>query len=207
MKRRVTIHPHGSLRRIFSEPITIMARTAHEAVEMLTSQLPGFQPTAQGYKHVRLEGFPTLASLHDDLQVDELHLYPQMSGGKNGGFTQILIGAALMAVAFIAAPFTAGMSLGAAFGAMAAGAGTFGTMITTSLFMMGASTMIGGLVSLIMPQPTLSPGSQQEASKYLGAPSSTTKIGTTIRVIYGLRRVGFHYLSFGTNARNYVPST
>lgn len=203
MKRRVTVHLHGSLRKIHAEPIPVSAASAREALELVTSQLPGFQPTAQGYKHIRLEGFSTVASLEDDLKVDEIHVYPQLNGGKNGGFTQILVAAAMIAVAFVVA---GPGGIAAAASAVAAGTATFGQLVIASLFMMGVSTAIGGLVNLLFPQPTMNPGKDQDASKYLGVPSSTTKIGTTIRVIYGLRRVGFHYLSFNTNARNYNPT-
>lgn len=202
MKRRVKVHLHGSLRKIHPGPITVSASTAYEATELVTSQLPGFQPTAQGYKHIRLEGFLTEGSLREDLTVDELHIYPQLNGGKNGGFVQILVAAAMMAVLFVVAG-PAGIA--ASVSAVVAGTAGFGQVLVASLFMMSVSTAIGGLTALLFPQPTMNPGNNQEASKYLGVPSSTTKIGTTIRVIYGLRRVGFHYLSFNTNARSYKP--
>lgn len=206
MKRRISVHLHGSLRKIHPEPITIVAATAADAIELITKQLPGFQPTAAGYKHVRVEGHATLERLHDPLKVDELHIYPQMNGGKNGGFTQILIGIALVGLTIITAGGFAGVAAAVA-GSMAAGA-TFGMVLTATMFMMGVSTVIGGLITLMMPQPSLGGNaSQQEASKYLGVPSSTTRIGTTVRVIYGLRRVGFHYLSFAQNSRNYAPAT
>lgn len=204
MKRRVTIHLHGSLRKIHADPVPVYASSPAEALELVTCQLPGFQPTAQGYKHVRVEGFPSEAALRGDLLVDELHIYPQMNGGKNTGFTQILVGFAMIAATVITAGGFAGVA--AAMSATMAGTAGFGAMLTASVFMMGVSTVIGGLTSLLMPQPTMSPGNAQEASKYLGGGGSTTKIGTTIRVIYGLRRVNFHYLSFSTSSRNYRPT-
>jgi predicted phage tail protein len=208
MKRLISIHLHGSLRKIHAETIKVWAESAFDAITLATTQLAGFKPTAAGYKRVRVAGFDKIEDFHNPITVDELHLYPQLNGGKNGGFTQILIGATLIAAAFVLAPLTAGMSLGLAFGAMAAGAGTLGTMVVTSLFMIGVSTAIGGLTQLIMPQPSLGGSdANQEASKYLGVPGSTTAIGTTIRVIYGFRRVGFQFLSFNTNARNYAPGS
>lgn len=198
----IEVHLHGSLRKIHPAPIRVAASTAAEAIELITSQLPGFQPTAQGYKHIRVEGYPSEAALRGPLQGDELHVYPQMNGGKNGGFTQILIGAALIAATVVTAGGFAGVA--AAVSTTMAGTAGFGAMLTATVFMTGVSAVIGGLTTLLMPQPTM--GNAQEASKYLGVPSSTTKIGTTIRVIYGLRRVGFHYLAFNTNARNYNPS-
>lgn len=200
----IEVHLHGSLRKIHPEPIRIFASTAAEALELITSQLPGFQPTAQGYKHVRVEGFSSEADLRQPLDQAELHIYPQMNGGKNQGFTQILIGAALIAATIVTAGGFAGVA--GAVGATMAGTAGFGAMLTATVFMTGVSMVMGGLVSLLMPQPSLSQSNSQEASKYLGTPSSTTKIGTTIRVIYGLRRVGFHFLSFNTNARNYSPA-
>lgn len=200
----IEVHLHGSLRKIHPEPIRIFASTAAEALELLTSQLPGFQPTAQGYKHVRVEGFSSEQALREPLDQAELHVYPQMNGGKNGGFTQILVGAVLIAATIVTAGGFAGVA--GAVGATMAGTAGFGAMLTATVFMTGVSMVMGGLVSLLMPQPSMSTSNSQEASKYLGSPSSTTKIGTTIRVIYGLRRVGFHFLSFQTNARNYSPA-
>ena len=200
----INVHLHGSLRKLASGPIRVAAATAAEAIELITSQLPGFQPTAQGYKHIRVADYPTVEELHRPLKGEDLHIYPQMNGGKDQGFVQILIGAALIAATVVTAGGFAGVA--AAVSTTMAGTAGFGAMLTATVFMTGVSTVIGGLVSLIMPQPTMNPGNAQEASKYLGVPSSTTKIGTTIRVIYGLRRVGFHYLAFNTNARNYTPS-
>lgn len=207
LKRRITIHLHGSLRKLWPDPIEVVAATAHEALELVTPQIPGFQPTATGYKRVVVGGCDTYEDLHNPLSSDDLHIYPQLNGGKNGGVTQILVGVALVGLAFV----TAGASLaglGAAVSATMAGGATFGAVMSTTLFMIGVSTVIGGLVTLIMPQPSLgNNATEAEASKYLGVPQSTTKIGTLIRVIYGKRRVGFHYLSFNQNARNYRPST
>lgn len=200
----INVHLHGSLRKIHPDPIRVGVSTAAEAIELITSQLPGFQPTAQGYKHIRVEGCSTLDDLHRPIEGDELHIYPQMNGGKNGGFTQILIGAALIGATIITGGGFAGIA--AAVSTTMTGAAGFASMLQATVFMMGVSTVIGGLVSLVMPQPKMNPGNSQEASKYLGPPSSTTKVGTVIRVIYGLRRVGFHYLSFNSNARNYRPS-
>lgn len=204
MLKKVTVHLHGSLRKIHPDPIVIHAKTAHQALELVTTQLPGFQPTGQGYKHVRVADHPTIERLHDPLETNELHVYPQMNGGKNGGFVQVLVGAALIGLTIITAGGFAGVA--GAISATMAGTAGFGAMLTATMFMMGVSTVIGGVINLLMPQPSLgSNANQQEASKYLGVPQSTTKIGTLIRVIYGERRVGFHYLSFAQNARNYNP--
>jgi predicted phage tail protein len=200
MTKRIQVFLHGSLRKIHPEPIEISAGTAWQAIEMVTTQLPGFQPTAQGYKSIRVAGHPTVERLHDPLTDDELHIYPQISGGKNGGFVQVLVGVALIGITLITAGGAAGVATAIA-GSMQAGA-TFGMVMTATAFMMGVSTVIGGIVTLLMPQPSMgNNATAQEASKYLGVPQSTTAIGTTIRVIYGMRRVGFHYLSFVQNAK------
>lgn len=201
--RRVRVHLRGSLRSIHNGPIEVVVHTAAEAIAAVCGQLPGFKPDANGYKRIRVKDHPTEASLYEDLAVDDLHIFPQVNGGKNSGFTQILVAAVLIAAVFVTMGGAAGLV--AAGGALAAGTATFGQFLAVSLFMTGVSMAIGGLLAILMPAPSMDGPKAVEGSKYLGTPRSTVAIGTTIRVIYGERRVGFHILAVNVNARNYAP--
>lgn len=200
--KRVKVFLRGSLRKIHAEPIEVEVNTVAEAIEAVCGQLEGFKPDANGHKRVKIKDHPTEASLYEPISVDEIHIFPQLNGGKNGGWTQIIVSAVLITAAFfIAGP--AGMA--AAGSAMAAGTATLAQFMAVSLFMVGISTGIGGLLTLLMPAPSMDTAKQDEASKYLGTPKTTVAIGTTIRVIYGFRRVGFHIIAVNVNARNYAP--
>lgn len=180
MKRLVRVHLRGSFRGFHDGPVEVMAATAAEAVERVTSQLPGFQPTAQGPLVVRVGGHHTVQDLERPIEVDDLHLFPEFAGGKNNGFLQVIIGAVLIVVALVAIAF--GFPL-----------------LGTALFMMGVNMVIGGLIQLLFPAPELN-NKQEDPSRYLGTPQTTVKIGTPIRVFYGRRKAGFHLLSFNMHA-------
>jgi predicted phage tail protein len=185
---RVRIILRGPLRDLHSGPIEVVARTAAEALEQL-GQIPGLRPDANGPKRLRVGGMPTQAQLHEPLEVEELHLFPQVNGGGNSGFIQVLIGIILIAVLVI----TVGVAgIGAALTAGAAS--TLTTLAIATVFMIGVNLIIGGLMSMLFPQPEL--GKQGKGSMYLGPPQSTTRIGTPIAVQYGRRKRGFHYLSY-----------
>jgi predicted phage tail protein len=106
----------------------------------------------------------------------DIHLIPQLNGGKNGGFFQVLIGAVLVA---------------ASFAATALGLPTIGGI----LLKVGITLMIGGVLQLLQ-QPPRENDSNSKKNHYLGSPQNTTQIGTTIPILCGRRKVGGQFLSF-----------
>jgi predicted phage tail protein len=175
MQRR--IHLHGSLKSIHPEPIVVNTATIAEAMKMLTTQLPGFRPDpVKGYRRIRVVGHESLESL---LAVNttsaEIHVYPQLNGGKQGGFLQILLGAALIAASFIPG---------------------VGTVLAPILFNLGAAMLLGGVLAFFNTPKTDKKDGAQNKSYYLGAPKNTVAIGTRIPILYGRRLVGGHYISF-----------
>jgi predicted phage tail protein len=176
---RVKVQLHGSLKAIHPDPIYVNVDTAAEAVEAVTRQLEGFKPDANGRKRIRVVGFHTIEDLYADLKTEVLDIVPQLNGGKQGGFVQILLGAALVAASF----FVPGIW-------------------SSFLLSLGASMALGGIASLLAPAPEADKNKNIE-NRYLGAPGNTTKIGTRIPIVYGMDRVYGHYLSFDISALNY----
>mgnify|MGYP006912947115 CR=1 FL=1 len=166
---------HGHLKRFHEGPIRIVARTAAEAVEAVSRQL---FPTRQ---RVKVVGCETEEDLFRDLgdQI-EIHIVPQLNGGKRGGLLQILLGVALVAIGFFIGPAT-----------------WLGSMVMK----VGAIAVLGGLAQILAPQPE--DDKEQDRSRYLGAPRNTVQIGTRIPILYGKRRVWGHYLAFDINAKDY----
>lgn len=180
------VYLHGYFAAFHEGPITIVGDTVAEIVEGVTRQVKGFQPDpVRGRHRVKVAGFDTEESLHAELgpEVEEIHLVPQMSGGKKGGLLQILLGAVLIGV---------GLLLGA------------GTLIGSLAMKVGALALLGGLTALLAPQPEADSNDQRRSS-YLGAPKNTVAIGTRIPILYGEHRVYGHFLSFDINAIEYKP--
>lgn len=168
---------HGHLASYHDGPLRIVGQTIAEVVEGVTRLLPGFRPhPIHGHQRIKVIGCETEADLQQLLEQDtEIHIVPQLSGGKKGGLTQILIGAALVGIGL----FT--------FGA--------GTALGSLLIKVGALALLGGLAQLLSPTPEDDKDSELK-SRYLGSPKNTVEIGTRIPILYGETRVYGHYLSF-----------
>lgn len=177
---RIKVFLHGYLKEFSNGPIEIEAETMAQAVEGVTRQLPGFKPNAvRGRHRITAIGYERVEELYGTPKSDELHIFPQFSGGKSGGFLQILLGAALFAVSFLLP------------GSMSVLAG-----IVKSV---GISMLLGGIAQLLAPQPS---SEDQKKSRYLGAPKNTVAMGTRIPILYGTFRVYGHYLSFDIDAKD-----
>ncbi len=124
-------------------------KTGAEAIRALATQLPAFrQKLSDGWYQVRISGRDVstsglTAQLHETLPDGAvIHIVPRVAGAKSGGVFQIVLGAAAIAGSF----FTAGATL-AAWGA-AIGAGG----MTSILFSLGASMVLGGVAQMLAPK-------------------------------------------------------
>lgn len=169
---KVKVHLHGYFSSFHKGPIEVDVETVAEAVTLVTKQLPGFKPNAvRGRHRVAIAGCERVEDLYRAPKDGEIHLVPQFAGGKKGGFLQIVLGAALVAVGFF--------------------------MAMPWLMQAGALMFLGGLAQFLMPTPN---SENEKKSRYLGAPGNTVEIGTRIPVLYGEDLVYGHYLSFDTDA-------
>lgn len=193
-EREVKVILHGSLRKFHGGSITLSGHSASEIVNGLYQLTPELKHlSGEDRPTLSVMGFKTRESFFEPLPVDleELHIVPKMAGGK-GGFFKILVGAALIAVAFYNPTLmVGGFQLG----------GTTGI-----LFNMGLSLVLGGFLEMLSPQPKAdkfgNSDADPEASKYLGANQNTVKIGTRIPLLYGEHLAFGHYLSFDVDAKD-----
>lgn len=180
MRRRIYLH--GSLKEIHPDPIEVVAETVAEAIKLVSLQLPGFAPNAvDGYKRIKVVGFETLDSLFAASDQQDLHLIPQYCGGKQGGFIQILIGAALVAASF----FTGGTAL---------------AFLGPLMMRVGVMLILGGVLQLFNQPKRDDKDGEQRKNHYLGGARNTVDIGTRIPILCGRRKIGGHYLSFNISA-------
>lgn len=174
------IHLHGNLKSIHPEVIEIHAESVAEALKAITRQLPGFAGNAAtGPLRVKVVGFESLESLVVPSSQRDLHIFPQLNGGKNGGFFQVLIGAVLIAASFL--PIV-------------------GQTFAPILLKVGIMMVLGGLLQMINTPKRDNKDSVEKKSHYLGAPKNTVEIGTRIPILCGEDKIGGHYLSFNIDA-------
>lgn len=198
MSSKVKVILHGYLKDLCQSGLEFSGATAAEVINGLCKQTKAFNVNFDQPKHrIKVVGFPTKDSLYAPLAVTELHLVPQMNGGKSGGFVQIVVGTVLIATAFaLAGP--AGL----------AAAGSFSAAGVT--FSLGLSLVLGGLLQLISPAPKMDgSGNVQdpEGSKYLGSGQNTVAIGTRIPLLYGKHLIYGHFLSFDIDAVDVASTT
>lgn len=169
---KVKVFLHGYFAKFHEGPIEVVASTVAEAIALVTPQLPGFRPNAVHGRHrISVVGCDKVEDLYRPAKDGEIHLIPQFAGGKKGGFLQILLGVALVAVGWFA---------GIGF-----------------LVQAGALAFLGGVAQMLSPAPDSEDGKK---SHYLGASENTVQIGTRIPILYGEDLVAGHYLSFDTDA-------
>lgn len=193
LEREVKIILHGPLKKLYPEGLVLRGTTMAEIYTGLKKIIPELNPIAgRAPKLVQVLGFNTRDSFFSPLLPDfkEAHIVPAMTGGKGGGFMNVILGSVFIAAAFLLPPAIAGATLFAS------------TTVGSALFSLGASLVLGGLLSFLSPAPSLDAGSTKEveASKYLGAGQNTVKIGTRIPILYGRYKVYGHYLSFNVDA-------
>lgn len=185
MRRKIILH--GSLRKLYPHEIIVDTETVAEAIKAMCTVTRGvFNPKPGNSRYaIQVAGYDTSDALYATSFDEEIHIYPQFSGGKDG-FFQIIIGAALVGVSF-----------------------ALGGPIGTALLGMGLSLALGGVMSLMSPAPQMDTGTQEqdpEASRYLAATGNTVKIGTRIPILYGEHLVFGHILSFNVNAFDRMAS-
>lgn len=199
--KKIKVYFHGYLKKLFPKPIELQAETAYEAIRNISFNYPQFKaPLDIGRYRIRIKDYDSLESLKVPLFTDNLHIYPFFKMGKSSGWVQIAIGVALVALGGVGlAVYGAGLAASAAAGSGLAAAGLAGL---NGLVYAGVGMLVGGVISLLAPQPKLDNDmvSDPSASKYLGAPKNTVAVGTRIPIGYGLFRVYGHYISFNINA-------
>lgn len=179
------IHLHGELQDRYGDVFEIQARSAADAIEGLSRQLPDWPSELL----IDVVGFETIDKLHAELEASEIHLVPAMFGG--GAVGKILIGVALIAFVFLAP------GLGIVLSQTLAGA-ILGT---------GIGLALGGVMQLFMKAPSISKSEDPPASKYFGINSNTAESGTNITLAYGRINLFGHWLSLQSDSDNLVIGT
>jgi len=157
--------------------------TPAEAVRFLVANWPDLQG------HMA-EQYYKISTGDVDLEQEELH-YPASNevkiipviGGAGGNTTRILIGAALIAGAFMV-PGGFALSAGLKAGFVAEGATL--AWYAKAMATVGASLVLGGIAGMLTPVPKKPEFEQDPKLSYsFGGVQNTTRAGTPVPIIYG----------------------
>lgn len=180
---------HGALASPGQTSVKVNCRSAAQAIELLSPQIKTLKPDAvNGRKRIMLSNIDTEADLYADHPHETLHVMPALAMAKDDRMTNIIIGATLIVI-------------GITIGNMELG--KLGMQIAVATTAAGIGLVVGGLIAYLSPQPD-SESSSDQRSKYLGPVQNTTRVGTTIPLLYGRRRVGGHFLSMQIDAKEVV---
>lgn len=185
MKRRmVQVKLLGELGRRFGRSYSFMVRNPRDVISALANQLDGFKEYLCG-AHENGMGFKLIDEDPDGMDYDgvlmsckQLIIAPVISGsgGKGMSIGQILIGAALIGLAFIPGVGTVA----------AAGAAAKFSTVGTILFSLGTSLVLTGIAGLLTP-PVKTPSSdsaKKDSFMFDRAVELTTQ-GYPIPLLYG----------------------
>lgn len=184
---------HGYLKEFFPNGrLEVAASSAAEAISALEGRL-GFRREDGDRHHVVLPDFQSRDALFATTDRTEIHLVPALEGaGGRPGVMQIVIGAAM--IYFSGGLASAYLGAGASAASVAA--------LSGSIALTGAMMVLGGVLQMLMPQPTIKDSNGQDRSNYLPANKNTVAIGTPIPLLIGKRRVYGQFLSFDIDAKD-----
>jgi predicted phage tail protein len=197
-RRWVEVKLLGELGRKFGRHYRFMALNAREVIIALSRQIEGFQEYLAN-AHENGIGFKLVTKDPEGLDYDGVFLscdrlvMAPIVTGAGGNVGQILIGAALIALAFIP-----GVGTVAATGAFSS--------VGTALFGLGASLFLTGIAGLLSPpvQTPTSDTKKKESFIFDRATELTTQ-GFPVPLIYGRYRVQSSLVISSSIATEQIP--
>lgn len=189
-----TIRLYGHLAQRFGRQHRYAVRTPLEAIRALSATMPGFRAhllahSRPGYV-VRVGAAARTAEQMAWPADDVIRIIP-ITAGAGRGWGQIVLGAALVAMAYV----TGGASLSLS-SAWAAGGWTTAGYFAGAL---GTAMVIGGVSQLLAPQTALASGEQgaRKPSDVFAGAVNTSAQGNPVPLLYGRLRVGSQVISAG----------
>jgi predicted phage tail protein len=219
MLRQIVLH--GKLKELYQDEIRMDVFSVAEAIRGL-SQIPKFRETLEEGAYKVCLGKPD-----DDSSIPEevvtfglgkteiIHIIPVLAGSKGGG-GKIILGVAMLALAWYTAPISAGMLggtgsvdlTGGAAGAdfLGGGVGAFGYSVSSStLAKLGLALVLGGINSVISPQLKNNTGASSQNNFLFSGPQNTDAQGLPVPLVYGRCLVGSVVISSGISTMNITP--
>lgn len=177
--------------------------TAAEAVRMLVANFPGLEKhmTDQHYRVTVGTYDLGLDEIHDPAGQQDIKIVPVIAGA-GGGVGKILAGIGLIAISFLL-PGAGAFGTFSIFGVSAAQGGAVLAGIATSLSLIGASLILGGVAQLLSPVSKVAQGADtdndpRKTYNFSGI-QQTSRQGVPVPCVYGLTLVGSVVISAGVD--------
>jgi len=185
---------HGALAEEFGGPYNFKVESPGEAIRALCSQFDGFETKLrEGLYRIRKgtieDGMDQIIpTLHLGMgDVEELHIIPELEGGKKG-VGKVLLGIALIGASFLIPGMQfAGMSMMK--GLSQTAFHVFGSSVTFGhVAMFGASMALGGVAMMMTPTPEVGNyGDREQSSSFMfNGPENRAEQGAVIPIVYGV---------------------
>ncbi|ECI2259341.1 tail assembly protein [Salmonella enterica subsp. enterica] len=184
---------HGDLQR-FGRRFSLSIKTGAEAIYALAMQIPGFrQKMNEGLYQIRIAGqdvneTSVSARLHEPLPDGAIiHIVPRMAGAGKGGLFQVVLGAAIIAVAW----WNPASWLSAA--------------AVSGMYAAGASMVLGGVAQMLAPKaktPTSKQTDNGKQNTYFSSLDNMVAQGNPLPVAYGEILTGSRVISQEISTRD-----
>ena len=116
--------------------------------------------------------------IHPPIGQEDIHIVPVISGAGRGGLGKVLLGAALIAGAFMLGPA----------GFMTAEKLTTGVILAKSAVYLGASLVLSGVSEMLFPMPKpkeFKSEQDPQLSFSFSGTQNTSRAGTPVPIVYG----------------------
>ena len=116
--------------------------------------------------------------IHHPIVQEDIHIVPVISGAGRGGLGKVLLGAALIAGAFMLGPA----------GFMTAEKLTTGVILAKSAVYLGASLVLSGVSEMLFPMPKpkeFKSEQDPQLSFSFSCTQNTSRAGTPVPIVYG----------------------
>jgi predicted phage tail protein len=184
-RRFVKVKLLGELGRKFGRSYEFMALNPKEIISALSNQLDGFKEYLAN-AHINGIFFKLVTTTPDGIDYnecmmscDDLVIAPVITGaGGSGGSTlgKILVGVALIGLAFVPGIGTAIIANTTATGMITGG---------SILFSLGAALVLGGIADLLTPTPKKPKDNETQSSYLFDRAAELTTQGMPIPLLYG----------------------
>lgn len=180
MTKLRTVRLYGYLGKKYGREHKLYVNSASEAVRALCSQHEGLfedlrDSEDKGIAYAVFLGKQNIneEQLEEPVGDEEIRIAPIIIGSKSGGFFQVILGAILIVAAFVFPPAAGGITV-------------FGAAANSTLFMLGASMLLGGIAQMLAPQPKLDiDEGAVSPNKSFSGPVNTTTNGATVPIAIG----------------------
>ncbi len=207
----ISVHLYGALKDSFGPTHRLEVESAGEAIRALCTVTTGFENQCRQGSYILIRdrtktGKPytdkqlSKAARNEDIQLDldslhfgignsDLHIVPVIGGEGGRGAGKILIGIALVAGAFLAAPLAAvaGAAMTVGGGVMSATAISLGALSVSfgQIALMGAIMALTGVSQMLAKPPEATKPTDKNESFIFSGPANIASQGNVVPVVYG----------------------